>query len=196
MVTWCIIFHRQIKGIVATMSLITQAAFSRMHGVSRKTVMVWNRAGHIVLRGGLVDILATNARLSERPATYRGGRTKGPCGDRPTGDAPPSSFSPADANSPFSFAEANRVKENYAAKLKQLDFDRESGIVIEVAAVTRALAGVLTITRTKLLGLGIRLGPRIALLNDAQAIHALLDIEVTRALEELTVAEIQTRFLA
>jgi len=68
--------------------------------------------------------------------------------------------------------------------------------VIEVAAVTRALAGVLTITRTKLLGLGIRLGPRIALLNDAQAIHALLDTEVTRALEELTVAEIQTRFLA
>ena len=52
------------------MELISQAAFARMHAVSRKTVTVWKASGLIVMSGNAVDVEASNARL----ARYRPGR--------------------------------------------------------------------------------------------------------------------------
>ncbi len=57
-------------------SFVTQAEFSRHRGVSRKTVSVWKSRGLLVLRSdGLVDVAASDKRLSERPFRYRGGLT-------------------------------------------------------------------------------------------------------------------------
>ena len=45
------------------MKTISQAAFARMHGVSRKTVTVWKASGLIVMSGNSVDVESSNARL-------------------------------------------------------------------------------------------------------------------------------------
>lgn len=59
----------------------TNRAFAARHGVSLVTVNDWRRAGYIVRAAdGRIDVEASNARLSLRPARYRGGRARGPCG--------------------------------------------------------------------------------------------------------------------
>ena len=52
------------------MKTISQAAFARMHEVSRKTITVWKASGLIVMSGNAVDVEASNARLKR----FRSGR--------------------------------------------------------------------------------------------------------------------------
>ena len=61
----------------------TIRAFAARHGVSMQSVSNWKRAGHVVnADDGHMDSEMSDARLSQRPAYYRGGRTRGPCGER------------------------------------------------------------------------------------------------------------------
>jgi hypothetical protein len=60
------------------MTTATKSAFARRHSVNRSTVNKWEARGHIVMTvDGLVNIEASERLLSERPANYRGGTTKG-----------------------------------------------------------------------------------------------------------------------
>lgn len=86
----------------------------------------------------------------------------------------------------WSKAEAERVKENYAARLRQLEYDRESGLVAEIEDVIVAVATELSLVRNKLLNIGSRLAPRVAVMKSAEEIKAMIDAEVVLALEELT----------
>ena len=57
---------------------VTQAAFARMHNVSRKTVSIWKQRDWLCLTDdGKVLIEASNARLEQRPKRYRGGTARG-----------------------------------------------------------------------------------------------------------------------
>lgn len=91
-----------------------------------------------------------------------------------------------DEGAVWSKAEAERVKENYAAKLRQLEYDRESALVAEIEDVVIAVATELALVRNKLLNIGSRVAPRIAVMNSAEAIKAMIDAEVVLALQELT----------
>ena len=91
-----------------------------------------------------------------------------------------------DEGAVWSKAEAERIKENYAARLRQLEYDRESGLVAEIDDVAIAVATELSLVRNKLLNIGSRVAPRIAVMNSAEAIKAMIDAEVIVALEELS----------
>jgi len=54
---------------------LSQAAFSRARGVSRKQVTVWKQTGLLVLRGKLVDVEASEKLIDARPEKFRGGVT-------------------------------------------------------------------------------------------------------------------------
>ena len=59
----------------------TIRAFAARHGVSCQTVSNWKRKGLVTnAADGHIDVEASDARLAERPATYRGGTTRGPHG--------------------------------------------------------------------------------------------------------------------
>lgn len=68
--------------------IMTLAAFARKHHVSRKTVSRWRGAGYLVTRNGRVCVAESERRLAERPAEYRGGRTRGPTAETPCTDEP------------------------------------------------------------------------------------------------------------
>ena len=87
----------------------------------------------------------------------------------------------------WSKAEAERVKENFAALLKQLEFDRESGRVVEIDDVVVAVAAEYALVRNKLLNIGSRVAPKVAVLQSAEEIKALVDEEVVLALKELSI---------
>lgn len=93
----------------------------------------------------------------------------------------------ADGEELWSKADAEKVKENYAARLKQLEYDREVGLVVEIDDVVAAVASEYAIVRNRLLGIGSKVAPSVAVLNSAEEIKALIDKEVTRALGALTV---------
>lgn len=92
----------------------------------------------------------------------------------------------ADGTELWSKADAEKVKENYAARLKQLQFARESGLVVEVDDVVVAVAHEYAIVRNKLLDLGSKIAPLALGLKSAEEIKSLIDVRVNEALKELT----------
>jgi hypothetical protein len=94
-----------------------------------------------------------------------------------------------DGHAPYTLAEAERVKENYLALLRQLQYDRESGAVVLVDQVAAAIAGEYSIVRNRLLSLPAKIAPRLAVLRKTEETKALLEVEITNILEELTADE-------
>lgn len=92
----------------------------------------------------------------------------------------------ADGDGLWSKADAEKVKENYAARLKQLQYARESGLVVEIDDVVVAVASEYAVVRNKLLDLGSKIAPLVLGLNAAEEIKALIDVRVNEALRELT----------
>jgi hypothetical protein len=174
----------------------SQAAFARHRGVSRNRISVWKRRGLIIYDAeGGVDFEKSDQAIADHGGNLAGlpktGNAKASvipndaCADIETLEEAAARIV-IDEGALWSKAEAERVKENYAAKLRQLEYDRESGLVAEIDDVVIAVATELSLVRNKLLNIGSRVAPRIAVMNSAEAIKAMIDAEVVLALQELT----------
>lgn len=156
----------------------SQAAYSRYKEVSKQTVTDWKAMGLVAFNeDGEVDFLATDALLVEHGIR------------QPDGVDVDGADIEISSDAKWTKAEAERVKENYAALLKQLEYDRESGLVVEIDDVAIAIAGEYAIVRNKLLDVGTKVAPKAAVLKSAEEIKALIDAAVVEALEELTIDE-------
>ncbi len=125
----------------ATMS---QAEFSRLHSVSRKTVTSWKQKGLLVLDAdGKVVVEASNKALAD----YGVGVTRGNTEVTEPTLAEDSSSEMTDeeiaalevyakGNAPLGHAEAKRVKENYLALLRQLEYETKAGRLVDKDAVS------------------------------------------------------------
>lgn len=85
-------------------------------------------------------------------------------------------------------ADAVKKKENYLALLRELEYDRESGKVVEVSEQTRLVAEKFAIVRNHLLSIPARSAARIVLLRDPQEAQDYLAGLIAEALEELSSA--------
>ncbi|MBY3175635.1 hypothetical protein HFO27_13440 [Rhizobium leguminosarum] len=152
-----------------------QAAYAAYKGVSRQTVTDWKKTGllHFV-NGGDVDFVATDKRLADQ-------------GIRQPVDADltDSSFT-ADGDGLWSKADAETVKENYAARLKQLEYDRESSAVVTIDDAATIIAGEFGLVRDRLRQLGAEISPGLADLTSAAEIKAAIDAAVIEALTDLS----------
>jgi len=161
----------------------SQAEYARHHDVSRQTVTDWKTRGLLAFAdNGDVDFEASDRALADHGIRQP-----------ELTQVDDESFEQAFARfvesgqAVLTKAEAERVKENFAALLKQLEYDRESGAVAEIDDVAVAVAGELALVRNRLLNIGSKVAPRVAALRDAAEIKALIDSEVVLALNELTV---------
>lgn len=59
------------------MSVVNQAEYAAMHGVSRKTVTQWKSCGWLVFQDGKVDVEASDAQLKKYRRHAVGGVTSG-----------------------------------------------------------------------------------------------------------------------
>lgn len=188
------------------MKTTTQAEFARMKGVSRKTVTKWKDKGLVSMTpDGLVKIEESEWLLAERSPNYRGGTTKTQAAapaPRPTANIPPRPApkiepdeTPEEAaerivveegRAPYKLAEAVRIKENYLALLRQLEFDVKSGAVVPIDTVLAGIVEQFSRVRNKMLNLATRVAPRAAVLRTAEEVRALVEAEVTLVLQELT----------
>jgi hypothetical protein len=174
---------------------MTQADFARHVGLTTGRISQLKKQGLIAMSDdGRVLVEETKWRLGDRAPSYRGGVTKRI--DRTVSQpAPLPDESPAEAaerivvregGAPYDHAEAVRIKENYLALLRQLEFDLKSGAVVPIDVVIAVLVEQLARVRNKVLAIGVRVAPRAAVLRSAEEVKALLDTEIGQALEELT----------
>lgn len=174
------------------MALVTQAEFSRVSGVSRKTVTMWKARGWLVMHAGRVNVEASNANLKK----YR--REGAPNDDAPSRaaalarDANETAAQAAErialSVAPFDLNEARRVKENYLALLNQLEYDQKSGAVVAVTDVSRVVSEQLARVRTRLLAIPSECAPQAHRMKTVPEVQETIRSAVTEALEELTSA--------
>jgi phage terminase Nu1 subunit (DNA packaging protein) len=183
------------------MPLANQSAFAALHAVSRKTVTKWKERGWLVFQGDQVDVDASNALLEK----YRAGGigksvTHDVAGNKQGNKSKAVTLIVAEPDESIERAaerimvatgagmtidEAKRVKENYLALLNQLEYDRESGLVVMAADVAKAVGEEYAKVRTRLLAIPAEQAPRIHRLKSVTEVQDALQELITEALEEL-----------
>jgi phage terminase Nu1 subunit (DNA packaging protein) len=184
------------------MALINQAKFAEMHGVSRKTVTGWKTRGWLVLEGGQVDVDASNALLiKHRPGGVQvvtqpaPGNKSGNTGNRPARVTVEDDESLEEAalrvaetsGEVKTLDEARLMKEKYLAYLNRLQYDKESGLVVEAAQVAAAVGAEYAKVRTRLLSIPAEQAPYLHRLKTVTEVQDALQQMITDALEELTI---------
>lgn len=187
------------------MALIKQAAFAELHKVSRKTVTSWKQRGWLELQGDLVDVEASNARLkkyrrdgidsvtqlvTQAESGNKSGSAKNQV-TRVTIEAGESAEQAAvrllvASGADMDLDEARRVKENYLALLNQLEYDKESGAVVAVSDVVKAIGEEYAAVRTRMLAIPAGHATHLQRLKTTPEIEDYLRQIIVQALEELT----------
>ncbi len=192
----------------ATPKFLSQADFARRRKVSRKSVTLWKSKGLLVLNeAGQVDVDATEWKLDDRPAKYRGGVThrpvRAPDGNnfaepprkpkpaeappapelRPSDGAPdPLDFDMADPNLPM--AEAVRRKENFLGLMRKHEFEVAQNEWVRVEDVGKSVEREYSLVRERLLAIPGKLAAKLVD-RDRTAIELALFEEISEALSEL-----------
>src|SRR5476649_527126 len=134
------------------MTIVKQAAFAAMHGVSRPTITKWKNRGWLAFAGDSVDVEASNALLKKHRPTPQENPSKSVTSAGPgnkqgnkrgnkSGNKPPAiSVSIEDGETPAQAAarladlaidemtidDARLKKEIYLGLLNQLEYERKS----------------------------------------------------------------------
>lgn len=160
-----------------------QAEFAAHRQVSRKTVTRWKQRGLLVFtKHGLVDFAASDQALSDhgillpQATEYRAADI----------DAAVEAILTIDGAELLTRAEAERLKENFSALLKKLQYERESAAVAEIEDVARVIVGEYAIVRRRLAQIGENVAPKLVDVHDAALVKEAIDAEVIAALGDLS----------
>lgn len=172
---------------------MNQSDFAKLHGVSRKTVTLWKARGWLVSVKGVIDVDASNAQIKRyrksvtQPKKNGQGNGLGNKGNSlpkllpgtPDDETPEQTVVRilGSEGATMSLDEARRVKENYLALLHQLDYERKSGELVELAVAETILFDQARASRDAWLNWPTRVGPLVA---------ADLGLEADRVVETLT----------
>jgi hypothetical protein len=151
-----------------------QASFAAFKGVSRQTVTDWKQRGLLVFSDdGKVDFLATDQRLADH-------------GIRQPANIDLTGVTSIDGEPLWSRADAETVKENFSARLKQLEFERESTRVVTIDDAARHIVNEFGIVRQRCRTIGAEIAPRLSGMTSASEIKAAIDDAVVAALADLS----------
>lgn len=154
------------------------AQYAKHRGVSKAQVGKYIDQGTItarrVGRGWQIDPDVADRELDANKAPDRGGRNGGP--DELGGGA---------GQSAVSFSRARAVRETYAARILQLEFEEKSGRLVDKNELRLMLAKLHMAVRDNLRTIPDRVAPVLAAETDQAKIHALLLKEIGQALEGL-----------
>lgn len=89
-----------------------------------------------------------------------------------------------------SYAQSRSIKEAFAARLAQLDYEKKSGALCRAEDVTKAARQTARLTRDYLLNIPSKLSPILAAETDINEVHKLLEDEIHNALTNLSNGEV------
>ncbi|WP_043204880.1 hypothetical protein [Burkholderia cenocepacia] len=184
---------------------MNQSEFAALHGVSRKTVTKWKERGWLVFAGDEVNVEESNKLLKryrrDGAPTVTQSVTQPPEGNkRKTVTQAASEVTLRSGESAddaaqgiltgnvelLDFDEARCLKENYLGLKAQLEYDRDSGLVVDVSEVAKAVGTEYAKVRTRLLSIPAEQAPRLHRCKTPAELQDMLQEVITEALEELT----------
>ena len=164
-----------------TPRLMTKAEYAKHRGVSKPYITKLAKNGVLVMRGGKIDVHATDTVLDDKPVDDV--------------DPPPAQASPAGlpqrpaaeslGQAGASFGQARTIEMVFRAKLRRLEFETKQGRLIEAEAVRKTVADAVRSLRDGILGLPDRLATVLAAESDSKKVHVTLKTELSRELEAL-----------
>jgi hypothetical protein len=143
--------------------LMTQAQYARHRNKSPQYNGKLAKAGVLVMRGRMVDAVASDAVLDDKPAE----RT-----------AP-------DGQQPSSYAQAKLADMVFRAKLRRLEFETRQGKLIEAALVTERWAVILVVLKERILAVPDKLAPEVAAFTDERQVRDALKREMHALLKAI-----------
>jgi len=164
-----------------TPRLMTKTEYAKHRGVSKPYITKLAKNGVLVLRGGKVDVRASDTVLDDKPVDEV---DPPPAQASPAGPAPrPAAESLGQAGA--SFGQARTIEMVFRAKLRRLEFETKQGRLIEAKAVRKTIAEAVRSLRDGILGLPDRLATVLAAESDSKKIHVTLKTELSRELDAL-----------
>lgn len=186
--------------------------YGERHRVSKTAATKWRDRGNLVMAGDLVDVAASDARMKSMGkgpfATKQRGRNRqrqppatgnqnapatGNQGADLVAGLPVADETPAEAaeriiatgGASMTLVEAERVKENYLALLRQLEYDQKAGVVVMVADATAKVGELLSGVRSNLRAIPSSIAPRLVHIKDPAIMQATLQDHIDDALRAL-----------
>jgi hypothetical protein len=144
--------------------LMTQAQYARHRNTSPQYIGKLVKAGVLVMRGRLVDAVASDAVLDDKPAEKTA----------PEGPQPPTSY-----------AQAKLADMVFRAKLRRLEFETRQGKLIEVAIVKERWAAILVVLKERVLAVPDKLAPELTAFTDERQTRDALKREMTALLKAI-----------
>lgn len=89
----------------------------------------------------------------------------------------------------LSLVDAERLKENYLARLRQLEYDQKAGAVVPVEAIAKRVGDAFARVRTRLLAIPPERAPRLHRCKTLPEMQDALTEAIVEALQELTADE-------
>jgi hypothetical protein len=160
---------------------MTKTEYAKHRGVSKPYITKLAKNGVLVLRGGKVDVRASDTVLDDKPVDDV---DPPPAQASPVGPPPrPAAESLGQAGA--SFGQARTIEMVFRAKLRRLEFETKQGRLIEAEAVRKTIAEAVRSLRSGILGLPDRLATVLAAESDSKKVHVTLKTELSRELEAL-----------
>jgi hypothetical protein len=144
--------------------LMTQAQYARHRNKSPQYIGKLAKAGVLVMRGRLVDAVASDAVLDDKPAEKTA----------PEGQQPPTSY-----------AQAKLAAMVFWAKLRRLEFETRQGKLIEAAIVKERWAAILVVLKERILAVPDKLAPELTAITDERQSHEALKREMNALLKAI-----------
>ena len=160
--------------------LMTQSEYARHRGKSRQYISRLAQAGVLVMRGGKIDVAATDTVLDDKPVEDIDAP---PAPQQSAGFAPPLRPGEGQGQGGASFGQARTIEMVFRAKLRRLEYETKQGKLIEAEVYRKAAADAFRTFRDGLLGLPDRLATTIAAESDPKKVHLALKTEISRELE-------------
>ena len=135
---------------------MTQAEYARHRGKSRQYISRLAKAGVLVLRGGKVDVAASDAVLEDRPEPVSERVVAGPTEATPQGTT---------------FAQARTADMVFRAKLRKLEHDVRVGKLVEAELVKQRWAAIYVAIKERILAWPNRVAPEITPLTDERQVR-------------------------
>lgn len=157
--------------------------FARLADCSHTLVQNAIKAGHLEkFPDGSLDpaLVSTGWR-----AANRRGNDEVAIGDGESADEAAERILTA-SGAKWSLAQAERIKENYIALLRQLEYDTKAGAVVPVDAVAKRVGAEFARVRTRLLAIPAEQAPRLHRCRTIPELQDALMGVIVEALQELT----------
>lgn len=149
---------------------MTQAEYARHRGKSRQYISRLAKAGVLVLRGGKVDVAASDAVLDDRPE---------PVSERVA--AAQANVAPAGTT----FAQAKTADMVFKAKLRKMEFDLRTGKLVDAEIVKQRWSTILRLIVDRILAWPNRLAPEVAALTEERQVREAILREARALINDL-----------